>query len=450
MHPVPDYPDIDPDYPKRFSIEAEQSLLGALLQNSELFADLPPELNPHDFSLRHGKIFKAMGELHNDNTAIDIISVAEKIGDLDYLTDIVQNVPAHQVGNTLAYAKLILTYSQKRNIERIALRMQQLAYDDMDAQEKINLINTELQTLEHTTCEEEGENVNGILKRVVEGIDHRFRGGEIPGLKTGYKDLDEKILAMQPGQFIVVAGRPSMGKTTLAMNIVRRVLSQNKNVLVFSFETTKEKIIERMLAEAGKINLQRIRTGKLDDDDWPKLETAARMLKDKNLTVIDVSGLHINRASAIARKINRRKKIDLIAFDYLQLMKGDGENETIRLGSVSVGLKALAKQIDCPVIGIAQLNRASEKQSNKRPHNGDIRQCGQVEQDADIIAMIYRDEYYNEDSDQKGVAEVIVTKNKDGETGTVRLASKLHYNAFEDLENYTPPEPQKSMRDFYS
>lgn len=443
---VPYHPEFELDQPKRWSLEAEQSVLGAILQRSDLFAELPPELTANDFCHRHGKIFNAFGELYADNTAIDVISVAEKIGGdhLDYLTDLATNTVAH---NTHAYAKVILSYSQKRNIERIGIRMNQLAYDDMDPQEKLNLINAELQTLEHTTNEEEGEGVNAVLKRVIAGIDYRFRGGEPLGLKTGFEDIDKKIIAMQPGQLFIVAGRPSMGKTTLAMNIVRRVIQEKHNVLVFSIETTKERLIERMMSEIARLELGKIRTGQLDSDgDWAKLELAARTLKDKNFVLSDVSNIHINRAMSVTRKLNRRKKIDLVVVDYLQLMDGDGGNRNLQVAHVSRGLKAMAKELDCPVIAVAQLNRDGVG----KPRLKDLRDSGQIEQDADVVMLIHRDDYENENCDRPGVADIHIAKNKDGETGIVCLATKFQYNALEDISKYIPAKPDKPHRDFYN
>ncbi len=427
--------------PARWNVAAEQTVLGCILRKPDLIDQLPTEMCADDFTARHKLIYQACVEMFTNGQAVDVITVCERVGEeqFEYVADLAGNAVSYS--NLQAYTKIILDHSLSRRIEKISSDLALLAYSNADAKDKIGEVNQRIAELEATSPEEEGEQVNDVLKAAIDAIDKRFHGLEDPGLPTGFKDLDEKILGLAPGDFVIVAGRPSMGKTTLAMNIARHNILQEKNVLVFSLETTSIKLMDRMLSDIGKIPLQHIKTGKLTEEDWPKLEFAARRLKDKNFTLLDMPDLHIRRAQAIVRKMNRKKKVDLIVVDYLQLMRGEGENETLRLADVSRGLFAMAKQIGAPVIAVAQINRGTEKQSNKRPTIADIRQSGQIEQDATAILMLYRDEYYNEDSMEKGIAEVIIGKQKDGETGTVRLASKLHHNSFEDLGDYKPPEP---------
>ncbi|MFL0802428.1 MAG: replicative DNA helicase [Agarilytica sp.] len=429
------------EQPDRWNIAAEQVVLGCMLTKPDKIDLLPVQLKADDFSRRNRPVFQAAIDLFSQGKAVDVITVAEHLGSdqLDYICDLANSSASY--ANLASYAKIILNHSLNRKIEEIGKELGELSYADVDPDEKIGVVNSKISGLEATSAEEDGTDLNTVLKSVINSIDNRFHGKELPGLSTGFKDLDEKIIGLNPGELVVVAGRPSMGKTTFGMNIVRHNILQDKNVLVYSIETTKEKLMERMLSDVGKIPLMKIRTGQLGEQDWPNLECAARRLKDKSLILSDLSNLHIDRAQAIARKINRKKKLDLVVVDYLQLMRGEGENETLRLAEVSRGLRAMAKQINVPVIAVAQINRGTEKSTNRRPTIADIRQSGQIEQDADVILMIYRDEYYNEDSVEKGIAEIIIGKQKNGETGTIRVASKLQHNSFEDLEGYKPPEP---------
>lgn len=428
-----------------YSLEAEQSLLGAIIKNPLGWDYLPPDLAAMDFSQRHSRIYSAMQDLINSGKPVDIVTVADALSttgrdELEYLSDLA--VSWSSSANMAAFAEIILKKSLDRKLLNMAQNLIVLAHESGSAEEKIQAVATLSANLERAGGDE-GRGINDLLKAAIDAIDHRMRSKELPGLSTGFADLDAITMGLQPSDLVVIAGRPSMGKTAISMNIALNVAQRGGNVLVFSAESTGSSLTDRLLAAASEIPLSRIKKGDLLEDDWVKLEKGARMLKDKGLTINDVSGIHIERLTAICRKRNRIKQLDLIVVDYLQLLTCRAESETVRVANISKALKKVAKQTGAPVIAVAQLNRAVEKQANKRPTMGDLKQSGQIEQDADLILLMYRDEYYNEDSPHKGIAEVIIAKQRDGETGTVRLVSRLDYMKFENLTPYNrPPEPE--------
>lgn len=281
--------------------------------------------------------------------------------------------------------------------------------------------------------------INPILTQTLSRIEELFESGEqTTGLTTGFRDLDERTSGMQPSDLIIVAGRPSMGKTTLAMNIVENALiSSGLPVLVFSMEMPADALAMRMLSSLGRIDQTKVRNGKLEEDDWPRLTSAVSLLKDKPLYIDDTPGLSPTELRSRARRIARENggKIGLIMVDYLQLMRvpGNTEGRTAEISEISRSLKGIAKELSCPVVALSQLNRSLEQRPNKRPINSDLRESGAIEQDADVIMFVYRDEVYNEDTPDKGVAEIIIGKQRNGPIGTIRLAFIGKYTKFEDL-----------------
>jgi replicative DNA helicase len=283
------------------------------------------------------------------------------------------------------------------------------------------------------------ENVNTLLKKAVDRIDTLFNSdGDLTGVTTGFDDLDAKTAGLQPSDLIIVAARPSMGKTTFAMNLVENALmASDKPVLVFSLEMPADQLVTRMLSSLGRIDQTRVRTGTLEEEDWPKLTTAVNMMRDKPLFIDDQAGISPNEMRTRARRIVREHgELSLIMIDYLQLMQMKTKNiesRTQEISEISRSLKALAKELECPVVALSQLNRSLEQRPNKRPVNSDLRESGAIEQDADVIMFIYRDEVYNEDSEHKGVAEIIIGKQRNGPIGTSRLAFIGKYTKFENL-----------------
>ncbi len=281
--------------------------------------------------------------------------------------------------------------------------------------------------------------INPILTKALGRIEELFESGDtITGLTTGFTDLDGQTSGMQPADLIIVAGRPSMGKTTFAMNIVENaLLSSGQPILVFSMEMPADSIVMRMLSSLGRIDQTRMRSGRLEEDDWPRLTSAVSLLKDKPLYIDDTAGLSPTEMRSRARRIARENggKLGLIMVDYLQLMRVPGmtEGRTAEISEISRSLKGLAKELSCPVVALSQLNRSLEQRPNKRPVNSDLRESGAIEQDADVIMFVYRDEVYNEDTPDKGVAEIIIGKQRNGPIGTVRLAFIGKFTKFEDL-----------------
>jgi replicative DNA helicase len=282
------------------------------------------------------------------------------------------------------------------------------------------------------------QEVNPLLSRALERIEHLFHsGGDITGMSTGFKDLDKMTSGMQPADLVIVAGRPSMGKTSFAMNLVEHaVLNQTKPIVVFSMEMPADQLIVRMLSSVGRIDQTRIRNGKLEQDDWPKLSAAVTKLKDVPLFIDDTPALTPTELRARARRLAREHgEIGMIMIDYLQLMQvaGRGEGRTAEISEISRNLKAIAKEFNCPMVALSQLNRSLEQRPNKRPQNSDLRESGAIEQDADVIMFIYRDEVYNEDSADKGIAEVIIGKQRNGPIGTCRLTFRGQFTRFDNL-----------------
>jgi len=283
---------------------------------------------------------------------------------------------------------------------------------------------------------------------VVDRIDFLSKNqGKITGLETGYTDLDKHLSGLQKTDLIIVAGRPGMGKTVCAMNMAEQAAISGKNVLVFSLEMSADQLLSRSACSVGRISNTRMRNGALVDEDWPRLTMTIAKIKDKSFTIDDRPVLTSEQAVSRARKIVRQtgKPLDLIVVDYIQLMADKGE-ELARITNITRNLKLLAKTMDCPVVALSQLNRDCEKRPNKRPLLSDLRSSGSIEQDADIILFVYRDEKYNPDGDLKGIAELIIAKFRNGEEKTIHMASQLEYCRFENLSNYIPPSRPVSKK----
>jgi replicative DNA helicase len=278
-----------------------------------------------------------------------------------------------------------------------------------------------------------------LLANVIDTIDTLFNSDNaITGISTGFTDLDEKTSGLQPSDLIIVAGRPSMGKTTFAMNLVENALMRSeKAILVYSLEMPAESLVMRMLSSLGRIDQTKVRSGRLDEDDWPRLTSAVNLLQERKLFIDDSAGISPSDMRARTRRLAREHgEIGLIMVDYLQLMQiggSAGENRTNEISEISRSLKALAKEFNCPVVALSQLNRSLEQRPNKRPINSDLRESGAIEQDADVIMFVYRDEVYHPETEYKGVAEVIIGKQRNGPIGTVRLAFQGKFTRFDNL-----------------
>ncbi len=432
------------------SIEAEQSVLGGLMLDNNTWDTVSEVLTEDLFYRRdHRLIFRTMEKLINNSQPVDVVTVAEELdrvgdleagGGLDYLVTLARNTPS--ASNIRAYSEIVRDRALLRQMIAVAQEISDSAFnpEGMAPEDLLNDAERKIFQIAESRPNQGGpEPVNPLLKKAVERIDMLFNNAEaMTGVSTGFDDLDESTTGLQPSDLIIVAARPSMGKTTFAMNLVENALmSSARPVLVFSLEMPADQIVTRMLASLGRINQTRVRTGQLEEEDWPRLTTAVNMLRDKPLFIDDTAGLSPNEMRSRARRIKREHgDLGLIMIDYLQLMQIKGakvESRTAEISEISRSLKSLAKEMECPVVALSQLNRSLEQRPNKRPVNSDLRESGAIEQDADVIMFIYRDEVYNEDSEHKGIAEIIIGKQRNGPIGTARLAFIGKYTRFENL-----------------
>ncbi len=433
------------------SIEAEQSILGGLLLDNSKWDVVGDKVIEEDFyRLDHRLIYRVVSRLASDGKPIDVVTVAEELerlgelensGGMQYLGELVEKTPS--ATNVRAYADIVHERAVLRRLIKVSGEISDSAFNPSgrttnelldDAERKVFKIS------ESKTGQEGGPvSVNPVLTKTLERIDQLFNSnGSITGVTTGFKDLDEMTSGLQPSDLVIVAARPSMGKTAFAMNLVESVLIKGeKPVLVFSMEMPADSILMRMISSLGQINQTRVRSGQLEEDDWPRLTSAVSMLKDRPLYIDDTAGLSPTELRSRARRVAREIKQDfgMIMIDYLQLMQIPGMNEgrTAEISEISRSLKALAKELNCPVVALSQLNRSLESRPDKRPMNSDLRESGAIEQDADVIMFIYRDEYYNEDSPDKGIAEIIIGKQRNGPIGRIKLSFQGQFTKFNDL-----------------
>lgn len=439
---IPDYDEFAGLKTPPCSIEAEQSVIGAILIDSRLVDDVSEVIQAGDFFRPENRtIFETIQAMHSEGTGIDLVTLAERLastGKLDavggagYLAEVAGLTPT--TANTIAYANAVRTKALDRGMITAANEIAELGFDgDVPTSEKLATAQQLVMALGETEAEKQLYG-NDALRDWVDGIDERFNGeGGGFGVATGLKDVDARLNGLQPSDLILLAARPSMGKSTLAFQIAGHAAANDVATMVFSLEMSRRQVYDKIGACLGQIPLGRLRKGELVDEEWAKLSATVQRLKDKPLYVDDRAALHVNQVRATARRMHRRQPLGLIVVDYLQLLRGDGENRTNEIGSISRSLKALAKELDCPVVALSQLNRGLEDRTNKRPRNSDLRESGSLEQDADVILFVYRDEVYNPDTTYKGVAELICGKFRNGEIGTDYLASRLEYSRFENL-----------------
>jgi replicative DNA helicase len=431
------------------SIEAEQSVLGALMIVNESWDNVTDLLTEADFYRgSHRQIFMQMAKLVEAGEPIDVITLAEalhsnaqleQVGGVSYLAELAKNTPS--AANIRAYAKVVRERSSLRRMINVANDIIDSGYNTAgrDSDELLDEAERKIMQITEERPKTGGPaSINPLLKGAVERIDELFNSeNALTGLSTGFTELDAKTSGLQRSDLIIVAARPSMGKTAFAVNLVENaVLTTDKPMLIFSMEMPASAIIMRMISAIGRINLTKVLTGKLDEDDWPKLGMAVSKLKDRPLFIDDTPALTPTEIRSRARRIAREHgQLGMIMVDYLQLMQvaGSSEGRTAEISEISRSLKAIAKEFDCPVVALSQLNRSLEQRPNKRPINSDLRESGAIEQDADVIMFIYRDEYYNEDSPDKGIAEIIIGKQRNGPTGTTKLAFIGHYTRFDNL-----------------
>lgn len=436
-----------------YSLESEHGVLGAMMLRPELIDTLAADLAAEDFYWpEHSAIYRAIIDLNAAGKGVDFLTVAERIGEFEdgrsvlaYTGEIVKNTPS--VANAATYAATVRERSLDRALILCGDRIGEIAQGDQPTAEKIAAAQAELMAIDGESATSEIVKAEDVLFDHIEVLQARSdRGDQLDGLSTGIADLDDKLQGLKPEQLIVIAARPAMGKTTLAMNIAADVaIRQRKQVLVISLEMSNGQLMDRFLAAEGKIPLQSIKNGKAPSEFGTELNGAAAKIKGAGLYLSDRPNMTMPRARAAARRHKRRYGLDLIVIDYLQLMDdgaGSG-NRTEAVSAMSRGAKLMARELQCPVIILSQLNRSLENRPNKRPVCSDLRESGAIEQDADIILFVYRDEVYNEHTEYKGVAELIIGKGRDIEIGTVRTAFVGKHSRFEQLAaGWVEPEEQ--------
>jgi replicative DNA helicase len=433
------------------SVEAEQSLLGGLLIDNTAWDRLGGTLTDKDFYRpEHALIYKVIQRLVGDNHPADVITVHEAVkseqgGDLvgiDYLNSLAQSTPS--AANIKGYADIVRDRSILRRLIEVSDNIVNSAFVPEGRSVRTLLDEAEsriLQIGEEGSRKADYLEIEPLLKTVVARIDELYNrqgGSDITGIATGFIDLDKQTSGLQKGDLVIIAGRPSMGKTAMALNIAENVaLAEGLPVVVFSMEMSGEQLASRLLGSVGRVDQSRMRTGKLQDDEWPRVTDAIARLSNTQILIDETGALSSLELRARARRIARNfgGTLGLVVIDYLQLMSGSGsENRATEISEISRSLKSLAKELQCPVVALSQLNRGLEQRPNKRPIMSDLRESGAIEQDADLIIFIYRDEVYHPDTTQdKGVAEIIIGKQRNGPIGTVRLSWQGPYTKFDNL-----------------
>lgn len=430
------------------SIEAERSVLGGLMLDDNAWDNISVALAAEDFYRSdHRIIYRVMVDLVEKNHPLDIITISEalegigeleNVGGLAYISDLASSTPT--ASNIHAYAQIVRERSTVRSLISVAHEIADSGFnpDGRNSATLIDEAESKVFKISDDRPSSGGpEAVRPLLTRAVERIDVLFQTkGALTGISSGFRDIDEMTSGLQPADLIIVAGRPSMGKTSFMMNIAESAaISGESPVLVFSMEMPSDSLVLRMLSSLGRIDQTKIRTGQLGDDDWPRLTSAVTLLNDKPLFIDDTAALSPNEIRSRARRVVREHgKLGMILLDYIQLMQVSGttENRAGEISEISRSLKSIAKEFDCPVIAGSQLNRSLEQRPDKRPIMSDLRESGAIEQDADVIMAIYRDEVYHEDA-EKGIAEIIILKQRNGPIGRKKLAFVGQYTKFEDL-----------------
>ncbi len=436
------------------NLEAEQAVLGSILLKADLLGTVLEILKPSDFYKdSHRLIYEAMIELFEKNDPQDLLTVSnlltntntiQQVGGPTYLASLTSIVPV--TSNIASYAKIIREKSILRRLISVNTDIASRCYEE---QNDIALLVDEAEQaifdIAGTKGDQHFTHVKSIVPKAFATVEQLYKRKElITGVPSGYSEIDKMTAGLQPSDLIIIAARPSMGKTSLAMNIAQHAaLAEKIGVAVFSLEMSKEQLVMRLLSSAGRIDSQRIRTGKLHDEDWPKLTRAVGMLSDAPIFIDDTPAISVLEMRAKVRRLASQHEIGLIVVDYLQLMRGrNTENRTQEISDISRSLKALAKEHAVPVVALSQLNRGLESRSDKRPMMSDLRESGAIEQDADVICFIYRDEVYNksEENADRGVAEIIIGKQRNGPTGVARLTFIKEFTMFENMTGYDEPE----------
>ena len=430
------------------SVEAEQSVIGSMLMGREAIMTASEMLSGDDFyQHQYGIVFEAIVELFNEGRAVDVVTlqnrlrekdVPPEISDMEFIRDLLSTVPTS--ANIKHYAAIVSEKAVLRRLIRLTEEIENECYLNREPVEEI-LDTTEKKMFQLLQQRDSGDMVpiRQVVMDTLENIEKASRmKGNVTGLATGFTDLDYKTSGFQNSDLILVAARPSMGKTAFVLNIAQYMAFKKElSVAIFSLEMSKQQLMNRLLSMESRVNSQSMRTGNLKDEDWSKLIESAGLIGDSKLIIDDTPGITVRELRSKCRKYKLEHGLDIIMIDYLQLMSGGGRGNDSRqqeISEISRSLKALARELNVPVVALSQLSRAVESRTDHRPMLSDLRESGAIEQDADVVMFIYRDDYYNKDSDMKGVAEIIIAKQRNGPVGTVNLVWLPDYTKFMNLE----------------
>lgn len=429
------------------SIEAEQSVIGSMIMDRDAIVTASEMLNDDDFyQKQNGILFNAMIELNNEGKPTDLITLQDKLREkdvppelcsIDFFRELIAAVPTS--ANIKYYADIV---KEKAILRRLIKVTEGITNECYMSQEPVETILEETEKTIFDIVQNRGSTdyvpIQDVVIQAIEGIEAASKTkGTVTGVSTGFYDLDYKTAGLQPSDLILVAARPSMGKTAFVLNIAEYVaVKSHVTTAIFSLEMSKDQLVKRILAMNSKVDSQAIRSGELQDEDWVKLVESANNIGNSNLIIDDTPGISIAELRSKCRKFKLEQDLGLVIIDYLQLMSGSGKSESRQqeVSEISRSLKALAREIHAPVIALSQLSRAVEQRPDKRPMLSDLRESGAIEQDADVIMFIYRDDYYNKDSEDAGVSEIIIGKQRNGPTGTVKLAWLSQFTKFANLE----------------
>lgn len=429
------------------SVEAEQAVIGSMLMDNEAVAAASDMLIKEDFYTgQYGILFEAIAQLHAEGKPADLIQVQEKvkqngappeISGMEFLRDILTSVPTS--ANIRHYAKIVKDKATMRRLIKAAQDIEESCYGGRDELEDV-LFNAEKNVNAITQTGGSGD-FQPIGEVVIEALDRMqaasSAGGKITGIATGFTDLDYKMAGLQNSDLILIAARPSVGKTAFALNIAHNVsVKHDITTAIFSLEMSKLQLVNRIISMESKVDSKNIRTGNLSPSEWASIAEGASNVGMSGLIIDDTPGISIGELRAKCRKLKRDNNLGLVIIDYIQLMTGGGKSESRQqeVSEISRALKGIARELNVPVIALSQLSRAVESRPDKRPMLSDLRESGAIEQDADVVMFIYRDEYYNKDTDRKGEAEIIIAKQRNGPTGTVNLAYIADFTKFANLE----------------
>ena len=428
------------------SLEAEQAVLGSILIDSRCVADIVGIVSPEDFYLKQNReIFETIYTMFNFSQTIDPVTVLNKMKELgvyqdnsrDYILQLMDITPT--AANATRYASIVREKAMLRGLAQASTDISEMVHDEVGtASEMLETAEKKIYALRKGERNDSLEHIGTVLHKVFDRLNELAQSDSmIPGLSTGLRDLDAKINGLNKSDLLLVAARPAMGKSAFALNIAVNVAKKyNKTVAVFNLEMSREQLALRLLASESFIDMQKLATGKLNEEEWGKLCMASAALSQTDIRIDDNPSVTVADINAKCRRLDN---LGLVVIDYLQLMQGSGygknsENRVTVVGEISRSLKIMAKELNIPVICLSQLSRAVESRTDKRPILSDLRESGAIEQDADSVMFLYRDEYYNENTEDKGLAECIVSKNRHGETGTVKLQWFGPYQTFSDRE----------------